>query len=58
MKSNRLDVFAASLQCIDEVKIVSRKKDGERGGRFPTMRHEHMLELIGRSHFTAQPDER
>ncbi len=39
MKSNHLAVFAASLQCTDEVKVVSRgiwwlasaaEKDGER----------------------------
>ncbi len=59
MKSNRLAVFAASLQYTDEVKVVLRgtpmfrtsvtwgiwrlvcagEKDGERGGRFPTVRH-------------------
>ncbi len=26
-------------------------KDGERGGRFPTVRQEHLFGLIGRSHF-------
>ncbi len=26
------------------------EKDGERGGRLPTARHEHLLELIGRCH--------
>ncbi len=30
------------------------EKDGERGGRFPTVKHEHLLGLIGRSHSTAQ----
>ncbi len=67
MNSNRLPVFAASLQWVDEVKVLSRgtpkgirwlasaeEKDGERGGRFPTMRHAHLLGLIGRSHFPAQ----
>ncbi len=66
MKSNHLAVFVASLQCTDEVKVLSRgtprfrtlvfwgtwrsasasEKDGERGGRFPTVRHEHLLRLI------------
>ncbi len=67
MNSNRLAVFAASLQWVDEVKVLSRgtprgirwlasteEKDGERGGRFPTVRHEHLLGLIGRSYFSAQ----
>ncbi len=27
---------------------------GESGGRFPTVRHAHLLGLIGRSHFSAQ----
>ncbi len=30
------------------------EKDGERGGRLPTVRHEHLLGLIGRSHSPAQ----
>ncbi len=30
------------------------EKDGESGGRFPTVRHAHLLGLIGRSHFPAQ----
>ncbi len=74
IKSNRLAVFAASLQWTDAVKVVSRgtprsrtsvtweifwsvsavEKDGERGGRFPKVRHEHLLGLIGRSIFPAQ----
>ncbi len=29
------------------------EKDGERRGRFPTVRHAHLLGLIGRSHFSA-----
>ncbi len=27
------------------------EKDGESGGRFPTVRHAHLLGLIGKSHF-------
>ncbi len=74
MKINCLAVFAVSLQCTDEVKVVSRgtprsrmsvtlgiwwlasaaKEDGERGGRFPTVRHERLLGLIGRSHSPSQ----
>ncbi len=65
MNSNRLDVFAASLQWADEVKVVSRgtsrspmssatEKDEERGEVFPTVRHERLFELIGRSHSPAQ----
>ncbi len=71
MNSNCLAVFAASLQCADAVKVVSKgtprsvtwgirwsvsaaKKDGERGGRLPTVRHEHLLGLIGRFHFPVQ----
>ncbi len=69
MNSNRVAVFAASLQWADAVMVVSRgtpksrtsvtweiwwlvsaaEKDGERGGRLPTARHEHLLGLIGRS---------
>ncbi len=30
------------------------EKDGESGGRFPTVRHAHFLGLIGRSHSLAQ----
>ncbi len=30
------------------------EKDGESGGRFPTVRHARLLGLIGRSHFPAQ----
>ncbi len=76
MKSNRAAVFAASLRCTDEVNVVSRgtdvgdlgngwsvsaaEKDGEREGRFPPVRHEHLLRLIGRSHSSpqAQTEER
>ncbi len=74
MKINQLAVFAAPLQCTDEVKVVSRgtprsrtsvtwgiwwlasaaEKDGERGERFRTVRHEHFWGLIGRSHSPAQ----
>ncbi len=34
--------------------VSAEEKDGERGERFPTVRHEHLLGLIGRSHFPAQ----
>ncbi len=34
--------------------VSATGNDGERGGRFPTVRHEHLLGLIGRSHSTAQ----
>ncbi len=34
--------------------MSAAEKDGERGGRFPTVRYEHLLGLIGRSHFPAQ----
>ncbi len=30
------------------------QKDGEIAGRFPTVRHAHLLGLIGKSHFPAQ----
>ncbi len=30
------------------------ENDGERGGRFLTVRHSHLLGLIGRSHFSVQ----
>ncbi len=30
------------------------EQDGERGGRFPTVRHEHVLGLIDRSHSSAE----
>ncbi len=30
------------------------EKDGERGGRLPTVRHEHVLGLIERSHSRAE----
>ncbi len=32
----------------------SAEKDGGRGGKFPTVRHGHLLELIGWSHSHAQ----
>ncbi len=74
MNSNRLAVFAASLQWSDAMKVVSRgtprpptsvtwgirwsvpgaEKDGESGGRFPTVRHAHLLGFIGKSDFFAQ----
>ncbi len=34
--------------------VSAAEKDGESGGRCPTVRHEHLLGLIGRSHFPAQ----
>ncbi len=34
--------------------VSAAEKDGERGGRFPTVRHEHLLGLIGRSNFSSQ----
>ncbi len=34
--------------------VSAAEKDGEIGGRFPTMRHAHLFGLICRSHFTAQ----
>ncbi len=34
--------------------VSAAEKDGESGGRFPTVRHEHLFGLIGRSHFPAQ----
>ncbi len=34
--------------------VSAAEKDKERGGRFPTVRYEHLLGLIGRSHFPAQ----
>ncbi len=68
------DVDNYHLQCIDEVKAVSRgtprsrttvawgiwwlasaaEKGGERRGRFATVRHEHFLGFVGRSHSPAQ----
>ncbi len=74
MKSNRLDVFAASQQWAGAVKVVSRgtsrsrasvtkgnwwsvsaaENDGERGGTFPTVRHEYLFGLIRTSHSPAQ----
>ncbi len=71
MSSKHLAVFAASMQWADAVKVVSRGnpkvsdvgnlvKDRKKAGRFPTVRHEHLLGLIGRSHFPtrAQAEER
>ncbi len=65
MSSKHLAVFAASMQWADAVKVVSRGnpqvsdvgnlvKDRERGGRPQTVRHEHLLGLIGRSHFPTR----
>ncbi len=34
--------------------VSAAENDGESGGRFPTVRHAHLLGLIGRSHFPAQ----
>ncbi len=34
--------------------VSTVEKDGESGGRFRTVRHEHLLGLVGRSHFPAQ----
>ncbi len=34
--------------------VSAAEKDGESGRRFPTVRHAHLLGLIGRCHFTAQ----
>ncbi len=34
--------------------MSAAENDGESGGRFPTVRHAHLLGLIGRSHFSAQ----
>ncbi len=34
--------------------VSAAEKDGESGGRFPTVRHAHLLGLIGRSHFPAK----
>ncbi len=34
--------------------VSAAKNDGESGGRFPTVRHAHLLGLIGRSYFPAQ----
>ncbi len=33
--------------------LSAAEKDGESGGRFPMVRHVHLLGLIGRSHFPA-----
>ncbi len=40
--------------------VSATEKDGERGGRLPTVTHEHLLGLIGRSIFPAmaQAEER
>ncbi len=34
--------------------VSAVEKDGESGWRFPTVRHAHLLGLIGRSHFPAE----
>ncbi len=34
--------------------VSAAEKDGEIRRRFPTVRHEHLLGLIGKSHFPAQ----
>ncbi len=34
--------------------VSAAENDGESGVRFPTVRHAHLLRLIGRSHFSAQ----
>ncbi len=34
--------------------VFAAEKDGENGGRFPKVRHAHLLGLIGRSHFPTQ----
>ncbi len=34
--------------------LPDAENDGESGGRLPTVRHAHLLGLIGRSHFPAQ----
>ncbi len=34
--------------------VSAAEKDRESGGRFLTVRHAHLLGLIGRSHFSAQ----
>ncbi len=34
--------------------MSTAEKDGESVGRFPSVRHEHLLGLIGRSHFPGQ----
>ncbi len=34
--------------------MSAAENDGESGGRFPTVRHAHLLGLLGRSHFSAQ----
>ncbi len=34
--------------------VSAAENDGERGGRFPTVRHKHLMGLICRSHFHAQ----
>ncbi len=34
--------------------VSAAENDGESGGRFPTVRHAHLVGLICRSHFPAQ----
>ncbi len=36
------------------LSVSAAENDGESGEGFPTVRHAHLLELIGRSHFSAQ----
>ncbi len=58
MKSTRLAVFAASLQRTDELKNLARGiwwfGACRRERRRKAVKHEHLLGLIGRSHFPAQ----
>ncbi len=64
MKSNRLAALHDEVKVVSRGTPRSRtsvawgiwwlasavEKGGERGVRFPTVRHEHLLGLIGRSH--------
>ncbi len=34
--------------------VSTVEKDGESGGGFPTVKHDHLLGLVGRCHFPAQ----
>ncbi len=52
MKSNRLAVLAASLQCPDEVKVVARGTPRSRTS--VTSGIQHLLKLIDRTHSPAQ----
>ncbi len=38
--------------------VSAVENDRESGGRFPTVRHAHLLGLIGRSHFEESEDRR